>query len=177
MTQITRVPRGLQDFLGSQAFGKNPSELGDVVAPVLEMSPFLGIEKEKWHGEGFAPFNTTPANVSVVVPDGELWLLREVGFLHNGAALSVTDRYTASASLKNIPISSAPANPHPLSQTPYQYEIINPGVAYEEFQSWTLDNIVAWPGGEIEWWIRNIVVAGAGNFTSVAFLRYLELKI
>lgn len=44
MSRINRTPGGLQTLLGSQNFGDNPSELGPVVAPTLDLLPFYGSE-------------------------------------------------------------------------------------------------------------------------------------
>lgn len=42
MSQINRPPLGLQNLLGSQNFGDNPSELAQAVAPTLDLLPFYG---------------------------------------------------------------------------------------------------------------------------------------
>ena len=42
MSQINRPPLGLQQLLGSQNFGDNPAELGQVVAPTIDLLPFFG---------------------------------------------------------------------------------------------------------------------------------------
>jgi len=40
MSQINRPPLGLQQLLGSQNFGDNPDDLGQVVQPTVELFPF-----------------------------------------------------------------------------------------------------------------------------------------
>jgi len=42
MSKINTPPLGLQNLLGSQNFGDNPSELGQTVAPTLDLLPFYG---------------------------------------------------------------------------------------------------------------------------------------
>lgn len=42
MSKINRPPLGLQQLLGSQNFGENPSDLKQDVQPVLEMFPLYG---------------------------------------------------------------------------------------------------------------------------------------
>lgn len=75
MSQITRVPLGLQDLLGSKNFGDNPSELAQVVAPVLDVSKFLSIERRRWWTDGVVRVAANSQFAAVRIPDGELWLI------------------------------------------------------------------------------------------------------
>jgi len=74
MSRINRLPRGLQDLLGSKNFGVNPSEMGQQVAPIHDLFPH-------WASERLVARTTTataPAaqtNVQTfTVPDDEVWL-------------------------------------------------------------------------------------------------------
>lgn len=76
MSRINQPPRGLQDLLGSQNFGDNPSDLAETVIPSLEMLDFLSAEKIDF--ERIAGSRTARGgNVGVVVPEGELWFMME----------------------------------------------------------------------------------------------------
>lgn len=85
MTAINQPPRGLQDLLGSQSFGDNPSELARVVVPGVELYPFWATDKESYlrssnvlTGRGVA--------VSTTVPIGEIWIPRAISGVHSGLA-------------------------------------------------------------------------------------------
>ena len=79
MTQITRVPFGLQDFLGSKSFGQNPSQLAQVVAPILTLDDFLAAERRTFTISSNVVVVGNGSFASTTVPDGELWLLDAVG--------------------------------------------------------------------------------------------------
>lgn len=73
MSRINRVPLGLQDLLGSQNFGDNPSELGSVVAPTLDMTNFLRAER-RWFAQASAFAIAVDGQVTAIqVPQGEIW--------------------------------------------------------------------------------------------------------
>ena len=79
-TQISRVPFGLQDLLGSTNQGDNPSQLSEIVAPTLDLSSYLEAERRSF------TISTAPAAfvngllTTITVPLGELWLVHAVGF-------------------------------------------------------------------------------------------------
>ena len=77
MSQINRVPWGLQSLLGSKNFGRNPSQLVEAVQPTLDMSGHLSYELLK----GASVLNTVTAAGQVAqltVPDNEAWHLLSV---------------------------------------------------------------------------------------------------
>lgn len=77
MSQINRVPQGLQDLLGSKNFGDNPADLGSIVAPTLDLFTFLAGERLTWE-TSVGVVNTTGITSQFDVPDGELWLVDSV---------------------------------------------------------------------------------------------------
>lgn len=79
MSQITRVPFGLQSLLGSKNFGDNPAELGQVVAPILDMFPFFAAERRTWHQDVGIVVNDNGVVNTITVPTGELWLVDSLG--------------------------------------------------------------------------------------------------
>ncbi len=91
MTQINRVPRGLQDLLNTQSFGKNPDQLGQVVQPVLDISAFYRAEK-------LEVVRTQKDNLAVgdeiltQIPVGENWFV--VAFGRGINDIVPTDNYS-----------------------------------------------------------------------------------
>lgn len=75
MSQINRVPWGLQYLLGSKNFGKNPAQLAESVAPVLDMSPHLAYETLATETDYQAGLTTEGEYAEIVVPDNEAWQL------------------------------------------------------------------------------------------------------
>lgn len=73
MTQITRVPKGLQDLLGTQAFGKNPAELAQNVLPQLDLFPFYGAERLRYQRVN-APVAARGNGPGFTVPIGKIWI-------------------------------------------------------------------------------------------------------
>lgn len=75
-TRINRVPLGLLDFLQNNSQGNNPSEFSSIVNPTLDLFSFLAAERY----EVLTTDETTAgnANLSVNVPTGELWLVRNL---------------------------------------------------------------------------------------------------
>lgn len=76
MTAINRVPRGLQDFLGSRTLGQNPSDLLQSVRPQVDLSPFYLSALD------FETTLTASGSVAIqgtyavqTVPPDELWLI------------------------------------------------------------------------------------------------------
>lgn len=172
MTQITRVPVGLQNFLGTQAQGKNPSELAQTVVPTIDLDQFLSIQQEEWIGAGFTPF-TIQGFESFDVPENEVWLLRTLSWRHRSVGGNVGDKYTASQSLSNNSNSANPLTNHGIGD-PYVYELtVDAGVIYTACE---LDNVIVPPGGRIVFHVSQ-VVSTAGSFHSEVFIRYLKLKV
>jgi len=74
-SRINTPPIGLQDLLGSQAFGDNPSELLELVQPTLDLLPFLSEGKLDAHRVSedlVSPIQAT--TLSIDQPQGELWI-------------------------------------------------------------------------------------------------------
>lgn len=173
MTQITRVPIGLQDFLGTQAQGKNPSEFGQVVAPTIGMDRFLGIQRETWQRSGFGSFNTS-AFVSITVPEDEVWFIRSLAWRHVQSGASAGDGYTGYCLLSNNSNSNGPLSEHPISR-PFPYEVPS-GSGQNLYDCEHVPDVIAVPGSQITFYAKALTIT-AGNFNSDAFVRYLALKV
>lgn len=120
MSQINRVPFGLQDLLGSQNFGDNPSELSQVVAPTLDMTPFLTAERTSYSYLSL----TLAANAeigTIVVPEGELWYCLGVGSAMKANSGLPANAYGCriSAFAFNLPTSTDPAQSHAMGRMVY----------------------------------------------------------
>jgi len=70
---INRIPRGLLAYLDSQTQGENPSGLGEVVAPVLDLEKFYRANARYETASGGSSFDVLNANVTATVPAGETW--------------------------------------------------------------------------------------------------------
>lgn len=73
---INRFPDGLLAFLDLKTRGETPSDLGSTVAPIIDLLPFyeLGATAVWTRTAGLTISQTYTS--SVVVPDGEIWLVR-----------------------------------------------------------------------------------------------------
>lgn len=166
MTQITRVPQGLQGYLGTQAQGKNPSDLGQIISPVLNMNGFYNIGAEFWEDcAGFFSVNTI---IQTIVPEREIWLLKSVGIENDGGGAG--GRYIASVFMDIMPQSSAPPSEHPLAGT---FEYNQTAAAGPQYVSWELSDVVAFGGSRIRYQFSQ--VAGV-NFAPRGWTRYLKLQ-
>ena len=61
---INRIPRGLLAYLDSQTQGENPSGLGEVVAPVLDLERFYRANARYETASGGSSFDVLNANVT-----------------------------------------------------------------------------------------------------------------
>lgn len=73
MSRINQVPRGLQSLLRSKSLGANPSDLGQLVLPTVDLTNAYAAERMRW---AQAIFNATAPQVEIDVgpDDGKLWL-------------------------------------------------------------------------------------------------------
>jgi len=74
MSRINRVPKGLQDLLGSQNLGVNPSDLSAIVQTMHDMFPHWAADRLTTYR---SPTATAAANTnvnSIVIPNGEAWI-------------------------------------------------------------------------------------------------------
>ena len=75
MSRINRVPKGLQDLLGSQNLGDNPSDLSLLVQPQVDMFPFWSAERLTVIGNVTFSFSNSDAVLATfTIPDGEAWI-------------------------------------------------------------------------------------------------------
>lgn len=178
MSQINRVPFGLQDLLGSKNFGTNPSQLGQVVTPTLELWDFLKYERRARviSAGGFATAVTQQIEL-FVIPDTEIWLVEQVGCtIAKTGAMNVGDQIHLTALAINLPDSDNPGVNHPLADLgSYTAATANPITAISrtyEFAS----PVVFGPGDAISFF-SNAVVAAAGSWSVRSMVRFIRLTI
>lgn len=81
MTAINRVPRGLQSLLDTKSKGVNPSDLGQVISPIVDLGNLfyadliLRTATANQINPGVGAFAAP-----VAVPAGETWAVRSWGF-------------------------------------------------------------------------------------------------
>lgn len=81
---INRLPRGLLSYLDSQTQGENPSQLGQVVAPVLNMEPFYrSLARYERLQLGNLTFDTLTDTIQFLVPSNETWLIHHASLRVN----------------------------------------------------------------------------------------------
>jgi len=81
-------PKGLLSLVGSQAFGTNPKQLGDVVAPTIDLRDlYLLSVQSSIAGSAAAP--AAGFNLCLTVPEGNVWrILAGGGIIVNGAGVT-----------------------------------------------------------------------------------------
>lgn len=89
MPKINTPPLGFQDVLGSKNFGANPDNFLQDVRPSLEMLPFYAVQKlQVERTTGSATTVSSPNQVAITIPAGEVWLVQSINASVNvGAAV------------------------------------------------------------------------------------------
>lgn len=182
MSQISRVPKGLQDLLGSKNFGDNPSELGGVVAPTLDMFPFLAAERFDAVLQEDFPLTTAIGDgtfAQVVVPDGEFWLLDSIGAgikPDAGTPITAGDSVSISALISRLNASTLPGNNHPLMHILDYVNVAGAGVQ----ESWLIQYprlIPVTPGSLISFVATQVNITGLGIMNLDSSLFFYRLAV
>ncbi len=173
MTQITRVPIGLQDFLGTQAFGQNPNQLAQTVAPTLDIDRFIGIRKANWASAEVTAFSA-PTEAIIAIPNNEVWILQGVGARIGSLGLTEGDSLRLSVVQQNVTQSDNPADRHPVGPIT---EFSSASDQSSNYQLNDLNDYVGLPGSRLEFRFRAVNIATSGTFNATCFVRYLELKV
>lgn len=72
MSKINRLPQGFQELLGNTSQGENPADLSQVVAPVIDMTPYYSVPQMQ--SAIVSGLVTTAGNGRfALVPPGEVW--------------------------------------------------------------------------------------------------------
>lgn len=80
MGAINRVPLGLLSLLDSQTQGKYPDSFGELIAPTFDMAQLLAASRryETASNVSGGVGSISNNNASVFVPNGEVWLVRNI---------------------------------------------------------------------------------------------------
>lgn len=79
MTAINRQPTGLLGFLGIKNFGRNPTTLGEQLAPTWDLSK-LYLNTSAWYTRVDQNLAATGYIVYFQVPQGEVWQVHQLGW-------------------------------------------------------------------------------------------------
>lgn len=174
MSQITRLPWGLQKFLGSQNQGDNPSDLAQVVAPTLDMGEFFSVETEKWFTQTQSAFSS-PTTQSITVPDGEIWLV-------NGWSAKISQTVPGAGDyvmvdMRWIDLANSNDGGSATGISPRIKVENNTGVAsILNAAYWFPRPLIAWPGTDIQVRYDDFVLT-AGNWAVKSSVNYKRLQI
>lgn len=104
-SMINRLAFGLIDLIGSTNQGDNPSQLGDQVAPVLDVRDLYLSERLTYfqNQSTFNPGNNSSID-NIVIPIGQVWRLISMSARFTGAAAG--DNMKMALSVQNFPNNS-----------------------------------------------------------------------
>jgi len=178
MSQINRVPFGLQDLLASKNFGDNPNDLAQVVAPVLDIEKYFETERYSYyHGADVIPGGTTALVDTTRVPEGELWFLHAMGIkaelTATGAAVPTVPLFGYMKFPQN---SNDSGNNHPLCQFDIVFNRNLPSTASVCDVVRMEKPIPLWSGTDLQWFmiLANLSTA---TVTMNGYAEYTKLKI
>lgn len=88
--KLSGFPKGLLSLLGSNSFGSNPSELGDIIAPTVDLAGFYMAQAQTVRSTSVNPLVAGPntGTLNLTVPVGELWFLHSIDIGIFGVAAS-----------------------------------------------------------------------------------------
>lgn len=78
MGTMNRTPAGFLDLVGAITSGQNPSQYSEVISPGIDLTDLLlGFTMDTVQAQ--VGGSAIGSLIEIVVPDGELWVLRSVG--------------------------------------------------------------------------------------------------
>lgn len=180
MSQINRVPSGLQGLLGSKNFGDNPKQLAGIVAPTIDMWPFLSIESFSASMTSDFPLTAAIGDATFAqhfVPDGEIWLVgRLTTSVQANAGPAAGDQLDVSVSASRIVGSNSAVLEHPLAFIMRHVHVIDgfPQVNY----GYELARLTPLVGGTlISFTASNVVITGVAQFLLDSVIWYYKLDV
>ena len=174
MSQITRVPWGLQGFLGSKNQGQNPAELGQLVAPTLDLFNFYAKEKQSYINASVNITTPNDAAITFTPTEGETWLVYNAGMYVIGVGVTANDEMTMSLALDNVNNSNNPTESHPLAFLGTYVERAT-GSVRENFGVNFPFPVIMSRGEVMQFDVNNVTVT-TGQFSCRAMLRYIALE-
>ena len=154
--KIQKVPPGLLSFLGIVGDGQTPSNLGSLVHPTVDLSPFYLARDLDSEGAPAAGQGAVGDSVSVTVPAGECWRMLGCGFIGSNMSVAVM---TITAQLRMRTPNDDAIGLHPdwfVFTTSSTNDVINNGV-------WFPEPFLAMPGTLFESMLP--IAATGGTFT------------
>lgn len=108
MGRIQRYAEGFLSLVGNKVGGREPTQLSDVVMPMVNMTELLLGRTIAVELDTVAANTNYGASMTLTVPDNEVWLLKGVSWAVLTAAAA--DRVNIHVYLTNLPESSSPAD-------------------------------------------------------------------
>jgi len=178
VSQINKPPIGLQSFLDSKNFGKNPSQLSDVVAGTVDLFPFLGVYDLFSEVSGPHTIAADGNFATVTVPTGQVWLLESVGIhckvLTAGAA---GDGGRFSCAFDQTINSNSQVN-HPLALLINFFPARAAATTQPVYDARHFPNYIPFRGDELlRFQCSDVVATGAFDMEAYAMVRYYKLEV
>jgi len=85
--QVNREPRGFLSLFLAKVGGQTPRTIREEIQPVVEISPFT--RASLLRGQLDTASGAPPANVSILIPDRELWWIHSISLTMVTAAVAV----------------------------------------------------------------------------------------
>lgn len=179
MSQISRLPTGLQSLLQSKNFGRNPDQLLQEVRPTLDLEQFWQAYVFHSRTSGETNLNNgQEAFFTFTVPAGEYWLVTSVGIVTRvTAGGNVGDGASFSAAIDDVVNSDSPVVPVGLAG-PWPYYIHVAGVSLRVHHVTHFDRPVPLRSNEkIQFNAGDFVQAGAPTIAVRCNVRFLRFTV
>lgn len=110
MGVVNTVPTGLLDLLAAKTGGKLPTQMSEVLQPMLSLDQFYVNKKMGVIPDGGLSTTAIAVATSVPVPPGELWQL--LGISSNFVSVTGAEVVRLQYSINNLPESATPGTGH-----------------------------------------------------------------
>lgn len=171
MSKITRVPRGLQKYLGTQNQGENPVDLAQIVSPGLSMDRFYDVENDFWQAYAFSPTAIATTFAIKTIPNDEIWIAKNFGLELTFAGATSGDTCRAQIVVQSMPNQSLVGN-IPIASfgtLAFDQDIIR--VANDAGGSQKM----LWGGSTLRGYISDVNLT-AGSIAGWMWINYIRLK-
>jgi hypothetical protein len=168
MPFINRVPKALLSVLDGQTMGTNPKDMESLVRGTLELRPFYFAGKgwEQYQVQSVYTTGTKGFQGAITIPDGEVWIIRNMGIQVQGAVGMVagnaqwTPVWTSnSGGVNYVPLA-------PIQQIGAGELLTNKHGVYFD------DNFVAVAGDLLGWWLASVFLADVTIQSYANFVRF-----
>ena len=176
MSQITRVPLGLQKALGLETQGDNPSDLAQSIGPGIDLTRYYDLRQRFWW---LALRDVTgDGSDNAVVPEGEIWLLNLISVACRPFATTLNDNMSVDVYVRDVQ-NDATGNGlqfHGLAELGNFSDPIGGGAANYQAKSQRMDMLPMFGGTTIRFAYNQTVVT-SGSFNTRVALEYLRIQI